>query len=524
VSADVRVRQPVRQPVLSPGTGSAFGRQATPAPERALPADPVEWLRQEGDGFLWSRQREIARSVQENRETLVPSCHGPGKTRLAATLAVHWIEAHAPGEAFVVTTAPSDRQVRTLLWRELGRVHRAVGGQGSLAGTTWSVGPAGGRELVAFGSKPGDLVDKEQAMQRFQGIHARYLLAILDEATGVPGWLWDAIDTLVTNEGSRILAIGNPDDPTSAFAARCDASTGSLRPPGEAYWSRLGARVIPIDAYQTPNLTGEHVPEYLRELLVSREWVEQRERAWGKDSPLFRSKVRGVFPDRSTHNVVSPALLRRAYQLDLPGHERGAFGVDVARSVHGDESSLYRDRAGVIRHVHSWREPDLTRSADLVERLTAHVPEAPVAVDVDGVGGGLHDILRRRGKRTVAFSVNMPPRNPRDFDSRRSEVWWAARQELEAGLWDLDDADEELAAQLTAPRWRVDPRGRIHVETKDELAKRGISSPDRADAAIMARFGRPPIGAGGEYPRAVGVAKTTNGAGSITGDLLRRPL
>jgi hypothetical protein len=85
----------------------------------------------------------------------------------------------------------------------------------------------------------------------------------------------------------------------------------------------------------------------------------------------------------------------------------------------------------------------------------------------------LHDILRRRGKRTVAFSVNMPPRNPRDFDSRRSEVWWAAREELEAGLWDLDAADEELAAQLTAPRWHVDGRGRIHVETKDELGKRG---------------------------------------------------
>lgn len=509
----------MRSALLPPGTAQVVARQATPAPERALPTDPTQWARDELGEHFWSLQREIARSVMECRETLVPSCHGAGKTYLASRLAAFWIAAHPPGEAFVVTSAPSDRQVRALLWRELGKAHRRGGLPGTIAGTDWSIGPQGGRELVAFGAKPTDYVDQDQAMQRFQGIHARYLLVILDEATGVPGWLWNAVDTLVTNEASRILAIGNPDDPTSTFGGRCDASTGSTRRAGEAYFTRLGARVIPIDAYATPNLTGEYVPEHLRELLVSREWVEGREAAWGRTNPLFVSKVRGLFPDRSTRNVISPALLRKAWDLDLPGVARGSFGVDVARSAHGDESSLYRDRGGVIRHVDSWKEPDFTVTADRVERLTAHVPEVPVAVDTDGVGGGLFDLLRRRGKRVVAFSVNMPPRNPRDFDSRRTEVWWAARQELEAGLWDLDEADEELAAQLAAPRWRIDGRGRIHVETKDELAKRGISSPDRADAAIMSRFGRPVVDVGA-YPRRV--TDRPIGQRTITGDLLER--
>jgi hypothetical protein len=92
------------------------------------------------------------------------------------------------------------------------------------------------------------------------------------------------------------------------------------------------------------------------------------------------------------------------------------------------------------------------------------------------------------GRRTIAFSVAGRAQNPRDFDTRRSEVWWTARQQLEKGLWDLDEDDDELAAQLMAPRWA--PRmGFIHVETKEELAKRGISSPDRADAALIARLG-----------------------------------
>jgi hypothetical protein len=446
-------------PLLTPGTAAIVRRQATPEPERELPTDPVAWARDEADTFLWSRQREIARSVVENRETLVPACHSAGKTKLAAVVAAYWIAAH-PGEARVVTTAPSDEQVQGLLWHEIARTHRAA---------------------------------------------------------NLP----------------RILAIGNPDDPTSTFAARCDASTGSMHAPGEAYTTARGAKVLPIDAYMTPNFTGEHVPEYLREMLVARSYAEGMIGLHGEDNPLVISKVRGLFPDRSSRNVISPALIGAAWRRELPGMGRGRFGLDVSRSVHGDECALYRDRDGVLRVVEVWRDPDSAGTTARVFRATAHTPETPIVVDTDGVGGPVFDVLRRgrpelgagvgQPRRCVPFSVNKPPRQPRDFDTRRSEVWWAARDELIAGLWDLDPADEELAAQLAAPRWTTDHRGRIHVETKEEMAKRGVSSPDRADAVIMARFGRPPIGSAQGYPPN-GKAKNGNGRGSVTADLLGRPM
>lgn len=483
----------MRGTLLPRGTADVIRSRAMPAPDRPLPTDPVTWYREEADGYLWSKQREIARSIVEHKTTLVPACHSSGKTRLAAVIAGYWIAAHPIGEALVVSTAPSDDQVEKLLWKELARVHTAASLPGRITGTDWHVGPVGARELVAFGAKPAKRVNVEQAMQRFQGHHARYLLVIIDEATGVEGWLWDAIDSLASNENARILAIGNPDDPSTEFGKRCEAATGSTRPPGVRYETRMGAQVIPIDALATPNMTGETVPEWMRELLVSPTYVHEMRDRHGEDNPLYQSKVRGIFPDRSTYNVIGPALLRRAWALDLPGVDTGVFGLDVARSAHGDECALYRDRGGVIREALTWREPDLTRSADLVMNKTAHVPDVPIAVDVDGVGGGLFDILRRRGRRVRQFSVNMPARQPQRFDSRRSEVWWSAREELEEGLWDLDPEDEELAAQLLAPKWHVDHRGRIHVETKEELAKRGVSSPDRADAAIIARFGRSPI-------------------------------
>jgi hypothetical protein len=209
----------------------------------------------------------------------------------------------------------------------------------------------------------------------------------------------------------------------------------------------------------------------------------RREGPWPVPGPLV------------SHNVIGPALIRRAWALELPGIEAGCFGLDVARSVHGDESALYRDRGGQVRSVWVGREADSTNLASIVLRATRHVPAVPVGVDTDGVGGPVHDLIRRglpdlglQGRTTIAFSVAGAPHNRRDFDTRRSEVWWLARQELEKGLWDLDEADDELAAQLMAPRW-APKMGVIHVETKLELAARGIHSPDRADAAIIARMG-----------------------------------
>jgi hypothetical protein len=341
-----------------------------------------------------------------------------------------------------------------------------------------------------------------------------------------------AVDTITTSDHDRVLAIGNPDDPSSEFAKRCDASTGSTRAPGQQYVTRVGAQVIPIDAFQTPNLSGEHVPEVVKKGLISRQTVKTWGEQWGTDNPLYVSKVRGLFPDRSTHNVIGPNLIRRAWVNDFAGAEMGCYGLDVARSVHGDESALYRDRGGVIRAIDTWRNPDLTRTAEHVFRLTSRVPAIPIVVDVAGVGAGAFDILRRgmvgelgevgRARTVIPFTASGNARQPRDYDTRRTEIWWAARQELEAGLWDLDEEDDELAAQLQAPRWRVDGRGRIHVETKEELASRGVSSPDRADAALMARFGAPRVGLLAGYANGNGKAKR-NGRSAIS-DVMRRKM
>jgi len=309
-------------------------------------------------------------------------------------------------------------------------------------------------------------------MQAFQGIHARYVLLIFDEATGIPAWLWGAGDSLLTNESARLLAIGNPDDASSQFAQECK--------PG-----RANTNVITISALDSPNLTGEWVPEFLREMLVTRTWVEEAADRWGRQSPLYQSKVLAAFPDTSDTSVISPAMIRAAHDADLEGSAPGSYGLDVARFGR-DRSALYRVRGGVARLVDTWAKLDTVQTT---ARTIAHVQgtrDVPVVVDADGLGAGVYDQLIAQGVRAVPFTMAARVLEKERFADRRSELW---REMMEAGEVDLDPDDLDLAAQLQQPRWRLDARGRIRIETKDEMRKRGLPSPDRADAVIMAEMG-----------------------------------
>jgi len=232
-------------------------------------------------GVIWSKQREICESVQVHRRTAVRSCHDVGKTALAARVAAWWISVWPPGEAFVVTLAPTGHQVKALLWRELARVQRAAGLPGRMNQTEWYLGD----ELVAFGRSP-----KDTDPTAIQGIHARYVLVIFDEACGIAHALWDAADSLIANEDSRMLCIGNPDDPNTQFANVCKPGSG---------WNVIG-----ISAFESPNFTGEAIPDWLRPLLVSRTWVDEKLRSWGETSPLYQSKVLGVFPEQSSDSLI----------------------------------------------------------------------------------------------------------------------------------------------------------------------------------------------------------------------------
>ncbi|MFI2426514.1 hypothetical protein ACH5A7_20860 [Streptomyces sp. NPDC018955] len=439
--------------------------------------NPVGWVQERLGQVVWSKQREIMLSIRDNRRTAVRSCHGVGKSHTASLVASWWLDTHPPGEAFVVTSAPTFAQVRAILWRYIRRVHR----RGNLAGrvnqTEWHMED----ELVAFGRKPAD--HDESA---FQGIHARYVLVILDEACGIPGQLWVAADALTTNSDCRILAIGNPDNPASHFRKVCQPGSG---------WNVIG-----ISAFESPNLTGEEVPHEVAQALVSRGWVEEKATEWGEGNPLYKSKVLGEFSEDAPNKVVRASDIAKCRinpeakpaAADLEPVE---LGVDVGG---GGDETVIRERRG-RRAGREWRahtdRPE--KIAPLV--LTAIKESGATAVKVDSIGIGFGVIgelrnLASQGKhsaRIVGVNVGEKSAQPDKFKNLRAEIWWEIGRGLsERQGWDLslmDNADTTVA-QLLEPLWEVDAQGRIFVEPKDEIRKRLGRSPDNADALLLAFY------------------------------------
>lgn len=483
--------------------------------------DPIGWVRGRLGEHVWSKQERILESIVANRRTGVPACHSSGKSFIAARAVAWWLDTHKAGEAFVVTTAPTFNQVRAILWREVGKAHRKGKLPGRLNQTEWQIDHTGRHysaaaaqeELVAMGRKPSDYDD-----QAFQGIHARYILVVIDEADGVPKSLWDAVETLASNADARILAIGNPVDPTSSFATAI-ALPGDIDPDSKAadeYDAATGWHVIRIDAYRTPNFTREKVPEDVAAQLVDRDWVSDMERKHGAGSAWVISRVRGRHPLDTEDGVIRGSKIRACRHLDEDGQAVPAeelwdpqqllpveLGVDVGA---GGDESVVRERRGV-RTGRVWRQrsPDTMDLVDLVVEAIDATGATAVKIDTIGIGKGAGDRLeqlRRQGRhRAHIIPVNVGERalDPTQYVKLRDQLWWeVGRTLIEDGAVDLSELDEETISQLTAPRiLPPDAANRIKVEPKNETRKRIGRSPDDADAWLLAQLHLPPPSKGG---------------------------
>lgn len=464
------------------GVLSAVADRIERVPDPQL-ADPVGWAREKLGAFLWSKQREVIESVRDNRYTAVHSAHEMGKSFGAGLTAAWWIDVHPRHEAFVVSTAPTFPQVRAILWREINRAHRKGNLPGRVNQTEWWLDD----EIVGFGRKP---ADTDPAA--FQGIHARHLLVVIDEACGVPKALFDAVDSLVTNEECRVLAIGNPDDPSSHFADVCKPGSG---------WN-----VIHIDGLDSPNFTDTEdppVPPDVKHRLLSRVWVEERKHRWGEASPLYIAKVRGLFPEDAEDTVVRlSSLIRCRAEREIPLTDRQLqpveLGVDVGAG--GDFTSIRERRGRKIGRVWYDHSDDARKVFAKVLFAIRETGATSVKVDATGIGWGVVGYLRLardEGKHNAAVHAvhfGSAALDKDRFPRLRDQLWWDLGRELvDDGAVDLSEAEDadDLISQLSAPKYAPDAHGRTKIEAKDETRKRIGRSPDDADAFLLSLYTPP---------------------------------
>lgn len=445
--------------------------RAAVAQDDSYRRNPVAWVRERLGEHPWSKQQDILNSVRDNRRTAVHSCHNIGKSFIASRVCAWWLSVHPPGEAFVVTSARNFKQVRAVLWREIGRVHAKARLAGRTNQTEWfmQLGPQH-EEIVAFGTKPDDWDPTA-----FQGIHARYVLVIFDEACGITAPLWEAADTLISNTDSRFLAIGNPDDPNTEFGEVCKPGSG---------WSVIG-----VSAHETPNFTGEEIPDHLRNLLISPLWVDEKLRKWGETNPLYISKVLGQFPELTTDGIIPIRWIKEAQDRTLAPGAPCQLGVDVGGG--GDKSVIAIRRGGHVR-IHSRdQNPDTMQTTGRILSVLRETGAEVAKVDEIGIGRGVVDRAKEQKAAVVGVNVGQSARDSESYANLRAEGYWGLRERFQEGSVDLDPADDDLAAQLADLKYKRTSSGKIQIESKDDLKRRGKPSPDEADAVMLAFLPEP---------------------------------
>lgn len=432
--------------------------------------DPAGWVRAFLGDDLWEAQIEILESVRDNRRTSVKSCHDSGKSHIAARAAVWYLNAHP--DSIVVTTAPTYRQVRNIIWRSIGTAYASA------------VRPLLGRVLTdrleinhqwyGFGFKADD-----NAATNFQGIHpiSGRVLVIVDEAAGVAPGVFEGIDAAMTSEHARMLLIGNPTSPEGEFYDSFHRNRGMYH-------------TITISADRTPNIRAGHT---IRPYLLTQAWINDAVAKHGEDSPYVQARVYANFPTVGDKNLIPLAWIERAHHDDTPaGAEPAEAGLDVAR-YGGDENVLWVRRGAKALYTAAWTGLDTMETVGRARLELERFPDlARVKVDAIGLGAGVFDRFRelRRQKaitwEPVEVNVGVASRSPDSFANLRHELWWGLRERFREGRI-AGPFDDLTMGQLSSIRYRYDSAHAMPlVESKDELRRRGLRSPDRAEALLLA--------------------------------------
>ena len=461
--------------------------------------DPIFYIERVLREKPWSIQKEIAQSVLVNKRTAVKSCHGAGKSYIAARLAVWFVQNHV--NSVVLTTAPSFQQVNDVLWKEI-RLAWTKANKDLVVGRLFDGQPRLEVDRTWFAS--GFSTDDPD---NFQGTHAPHVLIIFDEACGISPSIWRSLDGNLTSSHVRFASIGNPIDPANPFRDEC---------------SSPNTNVITVSAFDTPNFTKFGITEadmlagtWQEKItgrlpypdLVTPEWVAETIQKYGHESAYYQSRVSAEFPEQSSDSLIRMSMVTQAKankQLVPASVTQVNAGVDVART--GDDETVISAFAWhhdtpqqVLIRTASQQDTEETADQCLVAAADLHssFPNATITfrVDADGLGAGVYDKLNRFVRDNRArypwFKVHeirngARPRDAEAFLNSRAEMWWSTRTLFEEGRVGLMD-DPVQESQLVGIKWRHTPgRDQVAIERKDEAKRRGLKSPDRADALMMA--------------------------------------
>ena len=406
----------------------------------------------------WDKQIEIVHAIRDFDRVTVRSGHGVGKTYIVSRIALWFLYTHVP--SIVLTTAPTFRQVETVLWGEIRQAHRNA--RVKLGGTLLQTQIKIDDKWYALGFSTDDA-------DRMQGYHEENILIIFDEAAGIPEEIWNAADGLLASPNAKLLAIGNPTSVDSRFYQTHKDPT---------------FHKIHISCYDHPNVKEKRI---IYPKMVTYEWVVEMKRKWGENSPLYQAKVLGEFPEQETNTLIPIAWLDECIASTVPTvGENYALGVDIAR--FGDDSTVIAVVKGnTLLELKVYSKEDLMQTTGrIVNAIKKYSPEY-VNIDDTGLGGGVVDRLRELGYKVNGINFGSSAEDKEHFADKRTEIYWNLRERIQRKEIQLLN-DPELHGDLTSPRYKYTSKGQIKLESKEELKSRLGRSPDKGDAVALAFY------------------------------------
>jgi hypothetical protein len=257
---------------------------------------------------------------------------------------------------------------------------------------------------------------------------------------------------------------------------------------------------IHISAFDTPNFTENGIvlediksgawekkfKNMIFPALITPRWAAERLAEWGEDSPAFQSRILGNFPVMGADTMIPLGWVMRAKERECiwSDTDRCTMAVDVAR--FGDDESVIGIRRGnSVAQMEEFNNVDVYALAKACKAIAEREKPELIKVDVVGIGAGVADILRGWGfDNVIDYIAQERPWSPEKHVNRRTESWYNLREKFRKDLINIPN-DETSIGQLTAPKYKFDSAGRYVLEPKEDMKKRGLSSPDRADVISM---------------------------------------
>ena len=431
-------------------------------------------------GFLPDRwQQDVLYDICYYPKVSVKSGQGVGKTALEAC-ALLWFLLFRPYSR-VVATAPTMQQLYDVLWSEIDKWR-----SGSLV-----------KDLVKW-TKTKVCIDGDESRwfataktatrpENMQGFHEDHMLFIVDEASGIDDRIMESILGTLTGYDNHLLLCGNPTKTSGVFYDSHNRDMALYR---------------------------RHTVSSLDSTRTNKENIDSLIRKYGWDSNVVRVRVRGEFPSQEDDVFIPLDLVEQCGSrlYDLPEGKGMPFlilGVDVAR-FGDDETILYENAFGRCRIAKHRRGQDLMATVGdivweyrrLIEAHKDYLGMVFVNIDDTGLGGGVTDRLREVKKeqklsRLVVIPINAAERIETDTAAGKDSAkrynnlttdMWAALRDLMTEKQIVIEDDPETFAQITSRKYGMASNGKLEIESKKDMKKRGLCSPDRGDALALSVY------------------------------------